>query len=379
MRRKLWSCIQALALLLVAWAYGPLAAAEPDSPAELVQVAVADRSREARDAALRAALDQAVVRLAGERGLREFWIAPGAVLTSYQYRRVFDGQTAENLALDVRFDVPALRQALADAGLPVWNQARPDVLLWLHANNDWLDAMAAAERVPEVIEVSQGWGYGLRFPQLDLAERRQVSINDLQAGFQQPWIEANAQYAMPLSLAVALEPASPPAPSASMQPAEGAGPVEAQYTSYWWLLAGDQLLAEFGLAAAPLAQALDQAWSRMNGQILEYQLFLRQSTPTEVWTLRLEGVNQADDYLQALHELRALEAQPEVQAVRPGELVLQIRWQGEIEKLHRLATQWGWEYVPPALAQPLQTQASLQSYGLQAAPSRQQRFRLVSP
>lgn len=378
MRQKLWSCVRALTLLMVAWAYGLPVAAQPDSPGELVQVPVADRSSEARDAALRAALDQAVVRLAGERGLREFWIAPGAVLTSYQYRRVFDGQTAENLALDVRFDIPALRQALADAGLPVWDQQRPDVLLWLHANNDWLDAMGAAAQVPEVIEVSQGWGYRLRFPQLDLAERRRVSVNDLQAGFQRPWREASAQYAMPLSLAVALEPAPQPEPEQESESAAADRPTEAYYTSSWWLVADEQIVAEFDLPAAPLAQAMDQAWTRLNGQILEYQLFLRQSVPTEVWTVQLQGVTQASDYLQALHELRGLDAQPQVQSVRPGELVLQIRWQGAIEQLHRLATQWGWEFQPAAPAPPRQTDTGLQSYGLQAAPSRRQIFRLVN-
>lgn len=372
MRHKLWSCARALVLLLAACALGLPAAAEPESPAELVRVPVADRSSEARDAALRTALDQAVVRLAGERGLREFWIAPGAVLTSYQYRRVFDGDTAENLALDVRFDVPALRQALTDAGLAVWDQQRPDVLIWLHAGADWLDAMAAAQQVPEVIEGSQGWGYRLRFPQLDLAERRQVSVNDLQAGFQQAWQDASAQYAMPLSLAVALQPAPLPEPEPTAEPSAP------QFSSHWWLVADNQLLAEFRLPPAPLAQAVDQAWTRLNGQILDYQLFLRQSVPTEVWTVQLQGVTQSSDYLRALHELRALDAQPEVRSVRPGELVLQIRWQGPIDKLHRLATQWGWEFLPAPAPSPVQMDTGLQSYGMQAAPSRRQSFRLVN-
>lgn len=345
------------------------------SDAEVV-VPVADRSVASRDAALRTALDASVARLAGERALTDFWVQPTTVLSSYQYRREFDG-SADVLKLRVTFDVAALRQALRDSGFVAWDAQRPPLLLWAQAGSGWMDSVQAAREIPELMARSQAWGFNLRFPQLDMAERQQVYSSDIGYGSVSRWLAANAAYGMPWALAVALQPASAPTP------AEPAAAAEAPEVSYWtsrWTLADDrQILAQFELPAMPLAEATDAAWKRMNGVMLEAEEFRRKTAPTQGWTLEFVEVVSAEQYLQLLSQLRALDLPVRVRALTPDSVSLAVEWKGTASDLRRRARQWGWTEVaiPQDPAPVAAAGTGLQTYGTQ--PAEVSRFRFALP
>ncbi len=352
------------------------------SDAEVI-VPVADRSVASRDAALRTALDASVVRLAGERALGDFWVQPNSVLSSYQYRREFDG-VADVLKLRVTFDVAALRQALRDSGFVVWDERRPPLLLWVQSGSGWMDSVQAARNVPELMATSQAWGFSLRFPQLDMAERQQVYASDIGYGNVSRWLSVNAAYGMPWALAVALEPASPPPPQPAAADA-AAGEPAAPAVSYWttrWTLADDrQVLAQFELPPLPLAAATDQAWQRMNGVMLEAEDFRRKTAPTQGWTLEFVEVVTAAQYLQAMSQLKELDLPVRVSALTPDTVSLAVEWKGTASDLRRRARQWGWAEVaiPPDPTPLPPADGSLQTYGTQAAEVSRFRFALPMP
>ncbi len=354
------------------------------SDAEVI-VPVADRTVAARDAALRTALDAAVVRLAGERALSDFWTQPNAVLTSYQYRRAFDGN-ADTLKLQVKFDVAALRQALRDAGFSVWDARRPPVLLWVHAGSGWMDAVQAAREVPALMDRSQAWGFTLRFPQLDMGERQQVYATDIGAGSVARWMGANAAYGMPWALAVTLERAeAPQAASIAGEATVGEPAPTAEPVAYWttqWTLADDrQILAQFELPPQPLDQATDAAWQRLNGLILEAEAFRRNTAPTQGWTLELVGLTDSRQYLQALAQLRDAEVPLRVTSLAPEMVQLAVEWKGTTTDLRRRALQWGWSEIAlePTPTAPPMYPGALQSYPAQPPEISRYRFSLPAP
>ncbi len=347
-----------------------------------VVVPVADRTIAARDAALRAAMDASVVRLAGERALTDFWTQPNSVLSSYQYRREFDGQ-ADVLKLRVKFDLAALRQALRNAGFSVWDAKRPPLLLWLQAGAGWMDSVQAAQEAPELVAKSQSWGYTLRFPQLDMAERQQVYASDIGYGSVARWMAANAAYGMPWALAVGLERAEAPqpAPDAMAGTTTEPGPAVTYWKTSWTLADDRQILAQFELPPLPLDAATDAAWQRMNGVLLEAEVFRRNTAPTQGWTLEFVNLVDGSQYLQAMSQLREMDIPLRVRSLAPDTVSLAVEWKGTASDLRRRALQWGWSEVAiaPEPTPVAEYPGSLQTYATQPADTSRYRFVLPAP
>ena len=100
--------------------------------------------------------------------------------------------------LKLRFDPAVMNQALADLGIAVWRGARPQTLVWLAVDDgerryvvssESDEAMARALRAE-----ARRQGVALRFPLMDLAERRQVKAGDVWGGFHEPLLQASRRY-----------------------------------------------------------------------------------------------------------------------------------------------------------------------------------------
>ncbi|MEN8720695.1 MAG: DUF2066 domain-containing protein [Oceanococcaceae bacterium] len=332
---------------------GPVARPVAVSDVELV-VPVADRSGTAREAALRSALDAAVARLAGERGLRDFWASPESLLSSYQYQSAFDGRR-DQLQLRVRFDESALRAALRQAGVATWDRARPPVVLWVQQDGRWLDAVELGQAAP-VLEVSQSWGFPLRVPDM-LSEERQLQAVVRSPTQESEWERLSARYDARWRLMIVLDTVASPAFAPADGPAPpieepSAGTAETFARSEWTLADERQVLAQFTLPAQPLGAAIDQGWQRLNGQILEAEAFRRATAPTQEWRLDLVGIVQAEQYLQALQNLDAREVNYAVRALQPEQVQLTLEWRGTVDDLRRQARRWGWVEEPVVLEPP---------------------------
>lgn len=362
------------------------------SVAELA-VPVADRSTAARDEALRTALDQVVVKLAGERALTDFFARPADLLSSYQYRREFDGRQ-DVLTLHVRFDLAALRAALRNAGYSSWENNQPSVLFWVHAGQGWLDAVEVGRQLPQTITVAQDWGFSLRFPQLDMAERQRVYTSDIVAGSVGRWMQVSSAYALPWALSLQLQPAPPLEPRESdmnsspderepMSPEpnradEPEAIPEPRWYSIWTLADTRQIVAQFELPAMTLAEASEAAWRRMNGLILEGEEFRRASAPSQDWTIELENLENSRQYLQAVADFQALDIPIKVRKLTPRTVELAVHWKGTAADLRRTAIEWGWTELRPEPT-PVPTNAygaGLQSYGLEPPKTTHFRFSL---
>lgn len=337
-------------------------AVEPAAP---IVVAVEDQSTDAREVALRNALDRAVARLSGAGVAGNFWIAPQSVLTSYQYRRASDPASAAGLELLVQFDNQALARALRNAGHAVWEGPRPEVLAWIHGPEGWLDAVQTARDFPQLVATAQSWGYRLRFPQLDAAERGSVFPDDVQRGLNSRWLEASSAYALPWTLMILLNPA-PAAPAAAADEQAAAPPP--LWDSQWVLADERQALQQFALPPSSLKQAADAAWGRMTGLILEGESLRTASAGERAWTLELTDLRSADDYLSIRRRFLDMGLRCSLRSARPGSLSLQVEWRGDARALRRQAAAWGWRELPPEQAEPVNDMGDggLQSFGLSA-------------
>lgn len=86
--------------------------------------------------------------------------------------------------LQIDFDPDAINKILRDAGVPIWEQDRPLVLVWLayQATGHPAEILAsdAANLMPaQFKQIAEQRGVPLIFPVMDVAEMSQVSVNDV--------------------------------------------------------------------------------------------------------------------------------------------------------------------------------------------------------
>jgi hypothetical protein len=177
--------------------------AQADAPD--VRVAVENQQPDAREAALRQALEQMLVRLTGrdeivsEPAVAELLKAPGRFVQRYRYET-----GPEGLRLVAQFDAPALRRTLAAQQVPVWEEGRAPVLVWLAVERAGQRLLIGADEAPELrahLEAAaQRRGVRLMFPLLDAEDRRQAGFTDVFGGFRERVQTASARYGTPLVL-----------------------------------------------------------------------------------------------------------------------------------------------------------------------------------
>lgn len=170
-----------------------------------VRVPVENQQPGPREEALRQALEQVLVQLTGRDDIAsqppvaELLAEPRRFLQRYRYE---SGQ--QGLILATQFDTAALRRALADQQVPVWEAARSPVLVWLAVERGGERLLVGADETPalrvQLEEAARRRGLPLMFPLLDAEDRRQVSYTDVFGGFGERVRAASARYGTPLVL-----------------------------------------------------------------------------------------------------------------------------------------------------------------------------------
>ena len=171
------------------------------------EVQVADESPGARNGALAEAMQQVLVRVSGrsdimsDQGARAVLAKASALVQQFRYRSVPAPGDADQPAqkyLSARFDPAAVRRAMSQQGLPVWEGRRPRVLMWVAAEQgasrrllniaddaatrEALDRRAAARGMP------------LQLPLLDLEDQSAITAADVWAGYASAIREASSRY-----------------------------------------------------------------------------------------------------------------------------------------------------------------------------------------
>ncbi len=260
------------------------------------QVELDSREAAERSAAAEAGLEQVIGRLVGAygglgadhpaAGLLE---APERFLAGFQYERL-DG---EALAVALRFDREALRSALGEREVAVWGRHRPPLLNWLAVELDGqrriLGPGADGPRGRIVARLRAGAerrALPLRFPALDLQDRRALGYVDVWGGFDERIREASARYGEGPVLAAGLRRLGPEA-----------------WQGRWLLLADGAVIAEHESGPAGLGEAIQAGLDAVGRRLTERLAAVPGAHAGERLPIAVLGIEDVADYLGALRHL----------------------------------------------------------------------------
>lgn len=174
------------------------------------QLPVSSQSEEDRQQVAPEVLRQVILKVVGDRAeLDTVDITPILLQTEqltqqYQYHRINkisdDLTQPDKLEVLLTFNEAGLNQSLADVGLPIWGESRPEVLLWLAVDNGRKRKIIGADqdnmRIPAAIKHAADMrGLPLLMPLMDLQDQGQVKFADLWAGFSESVLQASTRYA----------------------------------------------------------------------------------------------------------------------------------------------------------------------------------------
>jgi len=158
----------------------------------------ADRNRGFRDA-----LAEVLVRITGKtdtaRRPEANEILGRAGDYVEQFRYMDSGVEEPAYLIWVRFDGPALEEAVSQAGMPVWRSERPAVLTWLAVTGRVGDRRLLGESdvgdaTDTLKRASTRRGVPVVLPLLDLEDMKHVGVADVAGGFDDNVRQASARY-----------------------------------------------------------------------------------------------------------------------------------------------------------------------------------------
>ncbi|MFO8025531.1 DUF2066 domain-containing protein [Thiohalophilus sp.] len=169
------------------------------------RVPVESQDREVREVALRVALQQVLVRVSGRRRVLTMADIEPLLEQAPRYVQQFRYQTREANGgeepielLWVRFDKPEVDHLLRENRLPVWGRTRPATLIWLVVDDRRERELLSNDmdsRARQAIEQQARLrGLPLRFPLMDLTDRRIISVSDVWGNFEDNILQASDRY-----------------------------------------------------------------------------------------------------------------------------------------------------------------------------------------
>lgn len=167
------------------------------------EVVVTNQSPGVRASALKTALRQVLVRVAGQDAVLETEPAigllknPAQLVQQYRYYTVPDSEPPV-LKMWVRFDGEAVRTALQQQGVSYWGAERPDTLVWLAVEDRGKRYVVAADDGTDVYrqveQAARQRGVPVLFPLMDLEDQSQVRFSDIWGGFFDNVLAASQRY-----------------------------------------------------------------------------------------------------------------------------------------------------------------------------------------
>jgi len=272
------------------------------------EVEATGRDNAARDAALRLALEELLVRLTGSRAALQTEAAasltkePGRLVEQFRFIEAPAGEEQpKQLRLWVQFDGVSLSRQLRQAGLPYWGAVRPDILAWLAIDDRGRRYLLSDSNEPSVAamltQAAQRRGLPLTLPLLDLEDRQAVKFTDVWGGFFGAVTAASERYRPQVILTARLARDAP----------------DGEWRANWQLADGPHQ-QNWRTHAASLATVLDSGvadageWLAQRYAVVATQAGLR--------TLVVEGVRDLQDYARVLRYLASLSPVDRVDVLR---------------------------------------------------------------
>lgn len=163
-------------------------------------VPIADRSDSARDAAVKQALSEVLVRLSGDAATptqpagKALLGDANRYLLQYQY----EGNEADGLFLRAGFEAAGVDAVLQQRGVTLWGRDRPPLLVWLAVDDGRRRYLLGNEDADPVLAAVQAaarrQGLQLILPLLDLEDQSKLTYTDVQTVSLERLLPASERY-----------------------------------------------------------------------------------------------------------------------------------------------------------------------------------------
>ncbi len=298
-------------------------------------VPVGDRTDAVRAEATMEAMRQVLIKLTGDRNaassergaamIRE----AGSYVLQYQYRQ-HPGAGLEGAAderesmLWVQFDETALTDTLRAAGVPLWGNDRPSLLMWLLAEQSGSVALAGSEEPGPLSESLRGHaarrGIPLVLPLLDLEETARIAPGDVKQENVGRIREASARYGTPATATAVLT-------GVAETGWQGRFTLQFRDRSSTWLARAESIDAMIGQGMDRLADALAAS-----------ALATGPSGAGETVKVEVEGVDTVQQFAQVEAYLRSLSTvnRVDMQRLEPGRAIFSVVSRGGLQGIGEL-------------------------------------------
>lgn len=280
------------------------------------EVDVRDQGEATRQAALPAALANVLVKLTGDPGIAaDAGLAPrlqqaGSMLEQYRYRQeARAGSLQGQTVLIARFARAPVEALVASSGRSIWPTPRPTPVVWLAIDDGRgarMLASAQAQAVAALTRQANRRGLSLSYPLFDLEEQQRIVMSAFWAGDSAAARRSSPRYQSRVSLIGKL-----------YRSASG-------WTAEWRVYDGEQLLAEAAPAgidaSSVLAAGADLVADTLGQRAAQYAA----DGTGGRFTVKVEGVGSAEDYVRLLQGIRRMSIVRSVQPRSAGQGLLQL-------------------------------------------------------
>ena len=227
------------------------------------------------------------------------------------------------LLLKLQFDERAINQLLRRAGLPIWASSRPEVLLWLGAEQNGQRQLVSPSSTinlsDALLKEGERRGLPLSMPIYDLQDQAVVSIGDIWGLFTDRLIEASNRY-----------------PSTGILMAKVYQNNDGQWQGSWVLHVegrSEWFDSQGANADDAIAQAIDWAADQMAARFA----ILASGDDSDAVELQITGIDQLRSYAQVSEYLDGLVAirRVEMKAIQGGKLTFQVYLESDKEQFQQ--------------------------------------------
>lgn len=312
----------ALPALILMMFLTPLASALPVQGLYQDEIAVANQGDQERRRAYAEAFTDVITKVTGERRWLEHPQLAAAVNSADRYVAEVSYRSAgvsgrQDGFLDVRFDQSLIDNLLNQANIPVWDNNRASVLLWLTVQEAdgrrvMLGSSSEHALLDQVRQFAEQRAVPVLIPILDLEDRQLVPPNQAWALDATALRAAAARYDADSVLAgrVLVTPAG-------------------ELVGFWQLIFRDdiQVFDHIGVADTYMDLPLDRATARLASH---FGLVLSAFEREDQVSIRVDGISDLQSHTQLISYLESLSVVQEVQvsALRPEGLDLNLRLLG---------------------------------------------------
>ncbi len=261
------------------------------------EIVVSGQGDSERIRAYREGLTAVILKVTGEERWLRNSIVERAIRDAQDYvqevsYRTSSGSLEQRNFISVRFDRALVDRMLNDAGIPVWDQNRPAIMLWLMVQSpdgrrELLSADSDHPLLDIVKEYSRLRGVPLLFPLLDLEDRRNLPLDVAWSLDEQAIRQASARYGADAILSGRL-----------LESPNG------ELVGLWQFLFRDSV-ETFDSFERDLKVYADTALNRVSAEMATHFGLIKLAQPLEI-KMRVENVDSAKDYVDLLQYIQDL-------------------------------------------------------------------------